>query len=333
MNIGFILLSICTLSTIGTFIVRSYAKKHLLDIPNLRSSHHSPTPTGGGLSIVICFLGAISTSYYYNQLNLSLFSPLLLSVFVAGIGFWDDHHAVSTKLRLLVHFAVSIGCIVLLNGMPLLVLADMNVEFGLYGYFIGLFFLVWLLNLFNFMDGIDGLAASESIFITGSLAFFLYAVDIQLSFISLCLSASSLGFLFWNWPSAKIFMGDVGSGFLGIVIGVLIIMASHQSAIFLSMGLILSAVFFTDATYTLLYRLTTGQKWYHAHCSHAYQHAAKQYGHLKVIQIVWIINLLWLLPLTAFTYLNPKLNLIALLFAYLPLIYLTKKFNAGMQAQ
>jgi Fuc2NAc and GlcNAc transferase len=286
-------------------------------------------PKGGGIAIIVSFFFAVLLGFYQHQIGLTNVYLLILSILVAAVGLWDDHQHIPAHWRLLVHFVVAAGVMLLLDGFPLLKLGDAVYELKSFGYFIGIFFLIWLLNLFNFMDGIDGLAASEAVFVSGALAVFLYTADSQLFFISAALAFSCAGFLIWNWPLAKIFMGDVGSGFLGLVLAMLMLMASHQSPVFLTIGMILTAVFFVDATYTLLFRMASRQKWYDAHCSHAYQQAAKQYGHLKVVQIVWAINLIWLFPVALFVFLFPKFNVIALMIAYLPIIYLTIKFKAG----
>ena len=192
--------------------------------------------------------------------------------------------------------------------------------------------LVWFLNLFNFMDGTDGIAASEAVFVSGALGGYLYYLD-PLSFdVAISLVAAALGFLLWNWPKAKIFMGDVGSGFLGLVLGILILMAARQAAVLLYCGLILFGIFIVDATYTLIYRFLSGQKWYDAHCSHTYQRAAKRFGHLKVLLASWIINLFWLLPISLLVFLHPHYALLGMLLAYLPLLYLAFYFKAGRVA-
>jgi len=200
---------------------------------------------------------------------------------------------------------------------------------GWLGYVFGALWLVWFLNLFNFMDGTDGIAASESSFMSMVLAGYAYYVDQSLLYICLTLAAASLGFLAWNWPKAKIFMGDVGSGFLGLWLGLLILMAAQQAAVLLYCGLILFGIFLVDATYTLCVRFIGGQKWYDAHCSHTYQRAAKQYGHLRVLLVCWLINLAWLSPLSLWAFIHPSHALFGVAAAYLPLIYLAFRFKAG----
>jgi Fuc2NAc and GlcNAc transferase len=326
-----ILLSIgvLSLSWLSVYFIKAYALKNLLDIPNQRSSHQMPTPRGGGLGIVVAFTAASLMLFLGGSLDLAGFLALTAALLVAGIGFWDDHRHIPARWRFLVHMAAAVIALGLVQGFPLLVMGDWRIELGVFGYALGMAYLVWLLNLFNFMDGIDGIAASEAVFISGALAGFLSFIDYELALIALSLCFSSLGFLLWNWPRAKIFMGDVGSGFLGFVLGLLTLMAGHQEPIYVYVGLILFAAFITDATVTLVRRYISGQKWYEAHCSHAYQHAARRYGHLKVILAVWAINLFWLLPVASAVFKYPAYALPGLIMAYLPLIYVTVKFEAG----
>ncbi len=326
-----ILLSIgaLSLSWLSVYFIKAYALKNLLDIPNQRSSHQMPTPRGGGLGIVVAFTAASLMLFLGGSLDLAGFLALTAALLVAGIGFWDDHRHIAARWRFLVHMAAAVIALGWVQGFPLLVMGDWRIELGILGYALGMAYLVWLLNLFNFMDGIDGIAASEAVFISGALAGFLSFIDYELALIALSLCFASLGFLLWNWPRAKIFMGDVGSGFLGFVLGLLTLMAGHQEPIYVYVGLILFAVFITDATVTLVRRYIGGQKWYEAHCSHAYQHAAKRYGHLKVILAVWAINLFWLLPVASAVFRYPAYALPSLIIAYLPLIYVTVKFEAG----
>jgi len=114
-----------------------------------------------------------------------------------------------------------------------------------------------------------------------------------------------------------------------LLLGILILMAAQQAAVLLYCGLILFGIFLVDATYTLLNRFFSGQKWYDAHCSHTYQRAAKRYGHLKVLLSCWVVNLFWLLPISYWVFLQPNYALLGLVSAYLPLIFLAYRFKAG----
>ncbi|MGR8998078.1 MAG: MraY family glycosyltransferase [Gammaproteobacteria bacterium] len=317
------------LSVVSIYFIKAYALKNLLDVPNQRSSHQIPTPRGGGLGIVLAFFAAALLLFIDDRLDLTRFLAITASLLVAGIGFGDDHRPIPARWRLLVHVSAALLALYLIHGFPPLTIGGRSVDFGFLGYAFGLVYLVWLLNLFNFMDGIDGIAASEAVFVSGALAGFLKNEDIQLALIAVTLCISSTGFLLWNWPPAKIFMGDVGSGFLGFVLGLLILMAGFSDPVYFYIGLILFAVFITDATFTLMRRYISGQKWYQAHCSHAYQQAAKRHGHLKVVLSVWAINVCWLLPVALWLYRHPGYGLPGLMAAYLPQLYWAVKFGAG----
>lgn len=320
-----------------TGLIRYYAlSRKVLDIPNQRSSHSVPTARGGGLAIVLAFFAYLVFLFFTKALSSAWLTAFSSTLLVAIIGFCDDHAHVAARWRLLTHALAASAALVLLHGLPLVLvpkpfdrLIGPLVNFGWPGYLLGVVLLVWFLNLFNFMDGTDGIAASESLFVSSALGAYLYFVDQALFSVAMGLASASLGFLLWNWPKAKIFMGDVGSGFLGLVLGLLILMASRQAAVLLYCGLILFGVFIVDATYTLLVRFWSGQKWYDAHCSHTYQLAAKRYGHLPVLLVCWAINLFWLLPISLLVFLHPSYALIGLLLAYLPLVYPAYRFQAG----
>src|SRR5207253_813322 len=153
--------------------------------------------------------------------------------------------------------------------------------------------LLWLLNLFNFMDGIDGIAAGEAVFVSLSVAAAALASgsgdrSVWLAFI---VAGAALGFLRWNWPPARIFMGDVGSGFLGFMLGSLSIIAHQKWRVPVSVPLILLGVFVADATTTLLCRIFRGEKWYASHRSHAYQRLSQRFGaHGPVTFLVMLVN-------------------------------------------
>ncbi|WAR43800.1 MraY family glycosyltransferase [Methylomonas rapida] len=333
-------IGVLLVAVVLTGLIRFYAlSNQVLDIPNQRSSHTVPTPRGGGLAVVLAFTFAMLILFLKGLADDDVLSALSGALLVAGIGFMDDHGHVPARWRFLIHLLASGLAVGFLHGFPLLLLpAPVDVlmqrgmiDLGWFGYTLGVLLLVWFLNLFNFMDGIDGIAASESVFVSGALAGYLYYLDRFSFLVAICLVAASLGFLLWNWPKAKIFMGDVGSGFLGLMLGILILMAAKQAAVLLYCGLILFGIFIVDASYTLGFRFFSGQKWYDAHCSHAYQHAAKRYGHLRVLQASWALNLLWLLPISWLIFIQPRFALLGLIVAYLPLLYLAYRFEAGRQ--
>lgn len=305
--------------------VRRYARHKLLDVPNERSSHTLPTPRGGGLAIVVAFALGAGVLHGLNLLSLRDLAGLLGGgVAVAAIGFLDDHRHVPARYRLLVHFAASAWLLVWHSGWPS---AENWPEYAM-----TLPFLVWTLNLFNFMDGIDGLAAVETAWIaaTAALLLTLKGGDLGLILCAVSLGCAAAGFLGWNWPPAKIFMGDVGSGFVGFAVGALAVISASRNQLPLPVWLILAGAFFADASFTLLRRMATGQRWMQAHRSHAYQRAAILYGGHRVVVLGFLaIGLFWLLPLAAATLYWPRLQYVFLGLAYAPPLFLAYRFGAG----
>lgn len=316
-----------------TWVLRRYAlARSIIDIPNARSSHSVPTPRGGGVAIVLSFLAVLlwmkSSGFIDTTATWSLVGA---GASIAILGFLDDHGHIAARWRLLGHFSAAIWALVWINGFPPLTVFGVELEMGWLGNIFGLLYLVWLLNLYNFMDGIDGIASVEAITTCLGACLLYVLVDAHaLMAAPLILAATVSGFLFWNFPPARIFMGDAGSGFLGIVLGVLSLQAAWVSSNLFYGWLILLGVFIVDATSTLLRRLLRGEKLYEAHRSHAYQYASRHYGsHLPVTVAVLLINLLWLLPLACLAAMQLVDGWVALTIAYAPLILLTLKFRAG----
>lgn len=333
MTYWWIIPAIAGASLLLTAIFRRYALSHsLMDIPNARSSHSISTPRGGGVAIVVTFLFAIFIFWRIDFFSSSFFWGIFCAgLLVAVIGFMDDHGHIAARWRLLGHFTASSWLLFCLGGFPAIHIWGVTIDLSWFGHLLAIFYLVWLLNLYNFMDGIDGIASVEAICVCLG-ASLLYWVDntIYLIWPPLFLAASVAGFLFWNFPPAKIFMGDAGSGFLGIVLGGLSLQAAWVSPDLLWGWLILLGVFIVDATFTLLRRLLRGDKVYEAHRSHAYQFASRQFGsHFPVTLAVGVINLLWLLPIALGVTCYGLEPIIGVAIAYVPLILLANKFSAG----
>src|SRR5262249_277790 len=170
-------------------------------------------------------------------------------------------------------------------GLPPLLFGNHLIELGAAGYVVALLGIVWVLNLFNFMDGIDGIAASEAVFITciAALVGLIRGWPAEVPAASWVLAFASAGFLCGNWAAARVFVGDVGSGYLGYVIAVLALASARTDPVALWAWLILGGVFFVDATMTLARRCLRGERVLEAHRSHAYQWLARRWGsHSKV---------------------------------------------------
>ncbi|KPN94027.1 MraY family glycosyltransferase [Pseudomonas nunensis] len=333
MILCWLILALAGLSYALTAILRRYAlSRSLLDIPNNRSSHSVPTPRGGGVAIVLTFLLALAVLFSEGLIPASIFFALAgAGALTAIIGFLDDHGHIAARWRLLAHFLAAIWGVYWLGGLPALSVYGVSINLGWFGHLLAVIYLVWMLNLYNFMDGIDGIAGVEAVTIClGGCLLYWAGHSADQAWPAVLLAACVAGFLCWNFPPAKIFMGDAGSGFLGVVIGVLSLQAGWISPDILWGWLILLGVFIVDATFTLLRRLLRGDKIYEAHRSHAYQFASRRFGkHLPVTLAVGLINLFWLLPV-AFCMVYYKLDgATALVIAYVPLVLLALKYRAG----
>lgn len=332
MSIIWMLLASLLISFLLTGYMRHYAlKKNIIDNPNERSSHTIPTPRGGGVSIVITFLSFLVLLMFTQHLAISTGLILLCSGFgIAVLGFLDDHGHINSMLRLAIHFIIAIAVVFALGGFSEVALFNETLHLGWFANIIAVLFLVWLLNLYNFMDGINGIASVEAITTTISLAiiYLLFSSSLSIELL-LTLAACVFGFMLWNFPKARIFMGDAGSGFLGMTLGVLALMALKVDTALFCAWIICLGVFVVDATFTLIRRVTNGHKMYDAHRSHAYQYASRRYGHTIVTITVLLINLCWLAPVAYLASQRVLMPEALLLIAYLPLILLALFFSAG----
>ncbi|PTU04020.1 glycosyl transferase, partial [Pseudomonas sp. HMWF031] len=217
-----------------------------------------------------------------------------------------------------------------LNGLAPIELLGLSLKPGWVGSVLAAIYLVWMLNLYNFMDGIDGLASAEAISVCLGMCLIYWMNGVAgLIGAPLVLTAGVAGFLCWNYPPARIFMGDAGSGFLGIILGALALHAAWSKAEFLWSWLILLGVFVVDATWTLVRRLISGDKVYQAHSSHAYQKAARRWGHKKVTVSVVVINLGFLLPVSILVALGHLGVVTGICVAYAPLVCAAYLLKAG----
>jgi Fuc2NAc and GlcNAc transferase len=335
MNYWWLIPALAGLSFSLTALLRRYAlSRSLLDVPNERSSHSVPTPRGGGVAIVLSFLGALIGLFAGGLISPTLFFALAGSgAMTAIIGFLDDHGHIAARWRLLAHFVAAVWAVWWLGGLPAISFYGVSIEISWIGHLLAVVYLVWMLNLYNFMDGIDGIAGVETVTVCmgGCLLYWTSGVPDQ-GWLLVLLSTCVAGFLLWNFPPAKIFMGDAGSGFLGMALGVLSLQAAWVSPEIFWGWLILLGVFIVDATFTLLRRLVRGDKVYEAHRSHAYQFASRRFGkHLPVTLAVGMINVFWLLPIALCLVFYNLDGATALTLAYIPLIFLAIKFQAGQR--
>lgn len=245
----------------------------LLDHPTARSSHHVPTPRGGGLAIVLCVLATVLVTLGDGRLAPHTGVAVAGGGLITALSGWlDDRQGLSPRVRAALHLVAAAWAVGWLGGLPDLRWGDRVIHFGLWGHAIAVIGIVWAINLFNFMDGIDGLAAMEAATVSGFGAILLYlSGQPGLGVVSAGVLAAALGFLRFNWPPAAIFMGDVGSSFLGFVFAALALASERAGGPPLLLWSLLAALFIVDATLTLLRRWSAGARVTQAHRSHAYQ--------------------------------------------------------------
>ncbi|QDT43119.1 WbpL_WbcO_like glycosyltransferase [Gimesia alba] len=329
-------------------IIKNAARIGLISEPTERCAHVNPTPNGGGLAFVISFLAMASLLYSWNYISGNIVLGIGFgSLLIAAIGFFDDYLHLSIKLRLLSQTLIITTTLFVLSPLPSIQLLGFELNSPWVSWTLITLILVWWLNLFNFMDGIDGLASLESICILVS-AIILIGFQRILSnegVLILLLIASLLGFIGYNWAPAKIFMGDAGSTFLGYVLGMIALLTIINGSLNPWAWLILSGVFWVDATTTLLRRMSNGERWYQAHQSHTYQRVSRwlelkdgtdngrSVAHRKVTLFIFMINVCWLFPSAGITLMWPEWGLLIWGIAWAPLLFLAFYFGAGTQKE
>jgi Fuc2NAc and GlcNAc transferase len=273
-------------------------RRRIVDLPGSRRSHALPTPRGGGLA---CVLALVLASLAWPG-ALYAWWPLVGAVaFMAIVGWLEDRHQLSARLRFFCQAAVAVGLLAAAGGID---------SVGLFGFDwhawwlwtgLGAVAIVWLINLYNFMDGSDGMAAMQGLWAGGVAAWLLYSSgQSQLAAFALAAAGAWGGFLAWNRPPAGIFMGDTGSLALGVAVAGCAVMGASSGAISVWVSFMISALFVVDATATLLARVLRGERWYTAHRQHAYQRLLDLgWSHSGVLGLYALINVLLVLPMIA----------------------------------
>jgi Fuc2NAc and GlcNAc transferase len=273
-------------SCVLTYFTRKIAiKKSIMDLPNDRSSHTVPTPRGGGLAIAICWFLSISGLFFVDLIHPHLFYALISGLLLSAISLIDDIYSLSNKPRLIMQVVVAALGLYFIGGLAPVDLGFYTISNTIVLNTIAFIAIVWFINLFNFIDGIDGYSTSESLFI--ALVLYAFTGNVALLFLAFSL----LGFLPWNWDKAKIFMGDVGSTLLGYTAIILFLYFHKQGEFSIFNGLIISSLFWFDATYTIIRRFINKENIGQAHRKHAFQRIV-QYGfsHQKTVLSGMLIN-------------------------------------------
>ncbi|MHA3904154.1 MraY family glycosyltransferase [Castellaniella sp. WN] len=264
--------------------------RNILDQPNHRSSHSRPTPRGGGIGIVAACVVGIAGAVALDFLPIRVAAAFACGLPIAVVGYIDDRRSLSARSRLLVQLACAAGALWLLSPLTTLAIFGMILpsEFSSAIYLIGI---IWMTNLYNFMDGIDGIAAGQAIAIGLCWA---AVAGVTHAVAGIIFALAAAGFLVFNRPPAKVFMGDIGSAFCGFFIGVAALQMQQATDESLILWLLPAALFILDATITLLVRLMRKQHPNEAHRSHAYQILSRKVrGHGPVSLGYFLIATLW----------------------------------------
>ncbi len=270
-----------------TYFIKNYAiKKSLVAEVTDRSSHSVPTPHGGGIAIAVTWFIGLFYLYFTAAIDSSLFFALIVGIVISVVSYFDDLFELSAKLRLGVQALVACLGIYFLGGITELDFYFFSIDNQLFTAMFSFFLIIWFINLYNFLDGINGYAGSEILFL--SLAGFLLFRGEHF----LVLGVATLGFLYWNFGNAKIFMGDVGSTLLGYNVAIFTLYYTNQNTDNFWIWIVLFGLFLFDATFTLLRRANNREKLSVAHKKHAYQRLTQSgYSHTKVVVYAMLVNI------------------------------------------
>ena len=304
------------LSFVLTYFIMQYAVRNKMTVvPNERSLHDNPTPKGGGIAIVFTWYIGISVLFFSGIIERSLFFALLSGIMLAIVSLIDDIRGLKPIIRLIVQFITAIIAFNFLHGLRPLVMPDINFNYNWVVYPVAITGMVWFINLFNFMDGVDGFASLEAIIICA--VFFVFTWSLATILLIACIT----GFLYWNWPKASIFMGDVGSTQLGFILVVFGIYYHNTFEFSILNWVMLTSPFWFDATLTLFRRWRNGEKLSEAHRKHVYQRMVQAgSSHEQVNVYLLLINVFIIFLIIfyrEFKILQIPLFTISLLFFYL----------------
>ena len=329
--------SFALVAVLSAGVIRYGPRFGLLDTPVARSAHVAPKPLGGGAALAapyfLCVIWFV-TSAAISESALAYLGCL----FIVVLGFSDDRWQLSSKVRLPVQFIVSVAAVRAIG-------VD-SVDFGFFSLsepltlsLLAVLSLVWLCNLTNFMDGIDGIAASQLLVTSLSCVVLLVGLDAATGesgehdvvlTLSVVLAASAAGFLLWNWSPASLFMGDAGSGFIGFALGLLALESLVTQRMSVWSWVLLLGVFIADTAVTLLVRIIRGERWYEGHSQHAYQILSRRLNsHPRVVGGVILINICWLLPLAWVAGILPHYGVLFATIGLAPLLLGCYRLGAG----
>ena len=329
--------SFALVAVLSAGVIRYGPRFGLLDTPVARSAHVAPKPLGGGAALAAPYF--LCVIWFVASAAISESALAYLGcLFIVVLGFSDDRWQLSSKVRLPVQFIVSLAAVRAIG-------VD-SVDFGFFSLsepltlsLLAVLSLVWLCNLTNFMDGIDGIAASQLLVTSLSCVVLLVGLDAAADesgehdvvlTLSVVLAASAAGFILWNWSPASLFMGDAGSGFIGFALGLLALESLVTQRMSVWSWVLLLGVFIADTAVTLLVRIIRGERWYEGHSQHAYQILSRRLNsHSRVVGGVILINICWLLPLAWVAGILPHYGVLFATIGLAPLLLGCYRLGAG----
>ena len=268
-----------------TYFIKNYMiKKSLVATVNERSSHTVPTPHGGGIALVITWFIGLMYLYFIGEISSNLFYALLFGAVISIVSFFDDIYELSPKIRLIAQSIVAIGGLYFLGGFETLTFGIFDIQNPIFTNIFAFFMIIWFINLYNFLDGINGYAGSEAVFL--ALAGFVLFGGNHF----LVLAVAVLGFLYWNWNKAKIFMGDVGSLALGGILGTVATITKQEFLL-----VIVGGIFVMEALSVILqvgyFKMSGGKRIFLMAPFH-HHFEKKGWPESKVVIRFWIISII-----------------------------------------
>lgn len=327
-----VLAGVATYLATGLVIRRASALR-LVQRPNARSSHVMPTPSGGGIGIAC---GSIAMGLWTVWAGGLPFAAILSATLaIAALGLADDLGDLSARLRLILQACILGGLLAALRPLPDIAFAGVSLAPILVAAIL-LVAGLWWVNLFNFMDGIDGLAAGEAVFVLLSAAVLAWLAHDEVAMSPLWWwmiggAISSAAFLLHNWPPARVFMGDIGSNHLALLILALAVASASAGLLDLWVWATLVSLFVSDATVTLVRRLKRGVRVFDAHREHGYQRLARRWGGHRPVTVAYMAaNALWVLPFAVLGITYPAMAWLICLGAYAPAVLCAWFVGAGL---
>lgn len=302
-------------------------------VPNHRSSHQNVIPRGGGVVGAFTFLGLLGVFQISAPDGLPYAAVYFFGgAAMAAAGVIDDRVELKAGSRLIIQILAALSLPLLLRPEGQTASPIMRWATALPFLPLTLLAVIWFYNLYNFIDGTDGMAGMATIVVCGVMgSLLLWAGHADLAFVLWLLGAANAGFMVFNWPPAKMFMGDSGTSFIAYILAAVIWISVTRDARLLWVWLAACSVYFADTTVTTVTRLLTVRNWYKAHRSHAYQNLARVWSHVRILRWVLLLDCVWALPCAGLVAFRPDWAPQITVICYAPLVALSLKYGPRFQ--